>query len=124
MQSTTKNGLIFAPVFSLAFLFASFSHPFKTFVMKIPDDDEELFAVKKKFPLQEERITKIFNSNEGFRQLSFDYFLCAKNVEKLRKEIDERKAWLLTYENVLIKLEKELIHAIFKTEVSISSRHI
>jgi hypothetical protein len=92
--------------------------------MKIPDDNEELFAVKEKFPLQEERIIKIFTSNKDFRQLCFDYFLCTKNVKKLRKEIDERKAWLLTYENVLIKLEKELIHAMSKTEVSISRTHI
>jgi hypothetical protein len=79
--------------------------------------EEELLAVKKIFPNLDERITKRFTGNKDFRQLCRDYFLYTKHIEKLEKEIDEKKASILNCKYEWLRLENELFRYLSETEI-------
>ena len=72
--------------------------------------NEQLYLIKKRFPEQMERIEELFDSNEDFRALCSDYFLCVDHLLKFSKEFGEKKLSIKEYRNVRQELENELQH--------------
>jgi hypothetical protein len=75
--------------------------------------NEQLQLIKKRFPDQNERIEELFESNEDFRALCADYFLCIKHLHRFKKEFGEKKLSIEEYKNVREELEDELSHFLF-----------
>jgi hypothetical protein len=85
--------------------------------MKSPVEEEELLAVKNKFPNLDERIMTLFTGNKDFRHLCRDYFLCTNHMEKLEKELNKKRAWMLDYKDERGKLENELLRTLSEMEI-------
>jgi hypothetical protein len=75
--------------------------------------NKQLSVIKKKFPQQSERIEELYETDEDFRMLCSDYFLCDQYLQKFKKEFGEKRLSLNEYENIRTELEKELQHFIF-----------
>ena len=76
--------------------------------------NEQLSLIKKKFPEQSERIQALFESNDDFRALCSDYFLCLKDLYRFKKEFGEKKLSIEEYKSVRTDLEDELSQFIFE----------
>lgn len=72
-----------------------------------------LETIKKKFPEQSERIEELYQQNEDFRMLCFDYMLCMQHLQKFKKEAGEKKLSVEEYKTIRAELEDELSHFIF-----------
>jgi hypothetical protein len=75
--------------------------------------NEQLYLIKKKFPDQNERIEELFESNEDFRALCSDYFLCVEHLHRFKKEFGEKKLSIEEYRSLREELEDELSNFIF-----------
>jgi hypothetical protein len=76
----------------------------------------QLRAIKNKFPEQGDRIEALYNSDEDFRTLCADYFLCMQNLQKFQVEFSEKQSSIQEYQNILKDLEKELQEFILNIE--------
>jgi hypothetical protein len=72
-----------------------------------------LGAVKQKFPGQVQRIEELFKSNEDFRTLCSDYFLCMQSLQKLKKETSQKDKSIEEFNDTSLELEQELYNSIF-----------
>ena len=75
--------------------------------------NKQLHLIKQRFPDQNERIEDLFESNEDFRALCSDYFLCVQHLQKFKKEFGEKKLSIEEYKNVRAELEDELSSFLF-----------
>jgi DNA repair ATPase RecN len=73
----------------------------------------QLSAIKKKFPEQGDRIETLYHSDEDFRTLCADYFVCIQNLQKFQAEFSEKQSSIEEYQSILKDLEKELQEFIF-----------
>ena len=72
-----------------------------------------LGAVKQKFPGQVQRIEELFKSNEDFRTLCSDYFLCIQSLQRLKKESSQKDKLIEEFNDTSLELEQELYNSIF-----------
>ncbi len=75
--------------------------------------NQQLKIVKQKFPNQADRIEELYESDEDFRTLCFDYFTCMQYLQNFKKESSEKQESLEEYKGIRQELEKELHEFIF-----------
>jgi hypothetical protein len=83
--------------------------------------NKQLTEIKKKFPEQTDRIEQLFKTNEDFRTLCSDLYLCLQNLQRFKNEFDdmrlsmeEYKDSIKEYKNISTELENELSHFILE----------
>jgi hypothetical protein len=69
----------------------------------------ELLCTIEKFPALQERITTLFNDNEEFRVLCYDYFLCVKSLGQWEMSLDKDQQFHHGFKEQKAILESELI---------------
>jgi hypothetical protein len=74
--------------------------------------NKQLRLIRKKFPEQSERIEELYETNEDFRTLCSDYYLCVQHLQKFQKEFGEKRSSIKEYEDIYAELERELYHFI------------
>ena len=73
----------------------------------------QLRLMKIKFPEQVDRIEALFESDEDFRSLCLDYYMCLQYLEKFNQEFNEKHKTIAEYKTIRTELEKELHETIF-----------
>ena len=73
----------------------------------------QLRVVKQKFPEQGDRIEQLFEVDEDFRTLCYDYLLCMRQLLEIKKEFTEKQHSMKEYKHIREELEKELHDFIF-----------
>jgi hypothetical protein len=68
----------------------------------------QLEAVKERWPEFTDHIRSLYYTDNKFRAICEDYYLCIQHLDKFRKEFSERLEAIEEYENMLRELEDEL----------------
>lgn len=88
----------------------NFHEPIKI-VMNLTNNTVDL--IKQKFPMQSGRIEELYQSNDDFRSLCVDYLYCLNELQKIDRDVDEKKVSVKEYQKLEEDLESELFRFIF-----------
>ena|SRR6478672_8080154 len=83
----------------------------KTTIMKA-----ELVCMVERFPNLKETIISLYQRNEEFQTLCFDYFLCLKSLEQWVTNMQKDEKFVLEYSELRKTLETELFQYIDKED--------
>jgi len=61
------------------------------------------------FPGQYERIETLYEQDEDFHALCLDYFFCKQSLEKLKKELHEKRVCIREFSDAEAELKNELM---------------
>lgn len=68
----------------------------------------QLEAVKERWPEHKDQILSLYYTDNRFRAICEDYYLCIQHLDKFRKEFSEKLQTVEEYEKMLQELEIEL----------------
>ena len=72
----------------------------------------ELIIMIEKFPGFKEKILTLFQSNNEFQSLCFDYFLCHKSLDQWEDNLKKDERFIQEYKELKRALETELLQFI------------
>jgi hypothetical protein len=79
----------------------------------------ELICLVDNFPGLREKILSLYERNEDFQTLCFDYFLCLKSLDQWETNRQKDEKFVQEYTDLKKTLEVELLQFIEKQEKSI-----
>ena len=74
----------------------------------------ELICMVENFPGLRDKITMLYEQNEEFQTLCFDYFLCMKSLSQWQSSMKKDENFILEYSELKRALESELFQYIEK----------
>ena len=69
---------------------------------------KELDHMLRKFPAFRAKIIEMFNTNDDFRMLCNDYFLCERSLNGLDVDDEEKNQIVCEFRNMMHELEEEV----------------
>jgi hypothetical protein len=76
----------------------------------------QLETVKERWPEFKDHILSLYYTDNKFRAICEDYYLCIRHLDKFRKEFSEKLQTIEEYEKMRDELEVELQNRIDKEE--------
>ena len=72
----------------------------------------ELICMFEKFPGLREKIQSLYESDDEFQTLCFDYFLCVRSLTQWETNLEKDEKFILEYTELKGTLESELLRYI------------
>jgi hypothetical protein len=85
-----------------------FQHSRKTNVLTMEAKNFQLETVKERWPEYKDHILSLYYTDDKFRAICEDYYLCMRHLDKFRKEFSEKLETIEEYEKMRQELEVEL----------------
>ncbi len=71
-----------------------------------------LKSIKEKFPSSQKYIDRLYEKDEDFRMLCWDYICCLEVLKQNKHSLKEQKLIVEDYKNIIEDLEKECVEFI------------
>ena len=72
----------------------------------------ELICMFEKFPGLKEKIQSLYEKDDEFQTLCFDYFLCVRSLTQWESNLEKDEKFIIEYSELKITLESELLRYI------------